>query len=262
MVVDAEVHAAQDFYQVGILRADAEILLEEVGVDDGTGNAHAGVAQREVRLAAHGGHGLCGTGKAQNFLSHVGGNRIIVQVLYVVAVDAEGGQSLLGVGGQHGSQIDGTRPLSSVEAPHGFRVVRIHVHCLRTVAPAGGHGDGGTDTLALEFLGAGCTFGHAADGGVGDDTLYGRPVAIAQVALNQVLHCLCQVHGLLFETLTDAALTTVDRRTNANLWINFCHIVLVLLVIPVVWELGICCKINSFFRKTGGIFCEKVYICT
>ena len=159
VVVDLEVHAAEDFHQVYILGADTEILLEEVSIDDTAGNTHAGVAQREVRLSAHGGYGLGGTCPAENLLGSVGGNGIVGQVLHIVTIDAEGGQALLGMGSQHGSQIDGSRAL--------------HIHRLRTIAPAGGDGDGRANALALELLGTGGTLGHAADGGVGNDALHG-----------------------------------------------------------------------------------------
>ena len=178
VVVDAEVHAAQNLHQVDILRAHAEVVLEEVGVDDAAGDAHAGVAQREVALAAHRGHGLSGACKAQQLLGYIIGNGVVGGVLHVVAVDAEGGQPLLCVRGEHGSQVDGSRALRAVEAPYGLGVVGIHVHGLRAVAPAGSHGDGGAHALALKLLGAGGALGHAPYRGVGDDTLHGTAVAI------------------------------------------------------------------------------------
>ena len=129
-IEDVEVHAAQNLHQRHILRAHAEIVLQEVGVHDGAGDAHAGVTQRQIRLAAHRSNSLGGAGKAQYLLCYVGRNGVIVEVLHVVTIDAKGGQSLLGMSCKHGSQIDGTRALRSVESPHRLRVVRIHVHRL------------------------------------------------------------------------------------------------------------------------------------
>ena len=248
VVVNLEVYAAQYFHQVGILGAHAQIVLEEVGVDDASGNAHAGVAQREVRLATHGGHSLCCACKAQYFLGYVGRDGVVVQVLHVVSVDAEGGQSLLCVGSQYGSQIDGTRALRSVEAPYGLRIVGVHVHGLRAVAPARGDGDGRADALALELLGAGGALGNAANGRIGNHALNDASVAIAQVALNQVLYCLCQVHGLLFKTLADATLTTINRGANTNFRIVFAHIALVI-------SITFACKNTKFFSFGSRKFC-------
>ena len=171
-VEDVEVHATQNLHQRHILRAHAEIVLQEVGVHDASGNSHAGIAQRQIRLAAHRRNSLGGAGEAQYLLCYVGRNGVIVEVLHVVTVDAKGGQSLLGMCSEHCSQIDGTRALRSVESPHSLRVVRVHIHRLRAVAPAGGHSDGTSHALALELLGTGRTLSHTADGAVGNDALH------------------------------------------------------------------------------------------
>ena len=89
-----------------------------------------------------------------------------------MTINAIGGQTLLGMSSQHGSQIDGTRALRSVEAPDGLRIGGVHVHRLRAVAPARRNGDGTSHTLALELLGTGGTLTHASNRGVADNALY------------------------------------------------------------------------------------------
>ena len=160
LVVDTEIDAAQYFYQRDVFRTHAKILLQEVGINDRTGNTHASIAKRQVRLTAHRSNSLCSTGKAQNLLCHVSRNRIVVQVLYVVTIDAVGGQSLLGMGGKDGSQINGARTLRTVEAPDSLRIGGVHVHGLGTIAPARSHGNGTADTLAFKL---GCTGSTLAD---------------------------------------------------------------------------------------------------
>jgi hypothetical protein len=85
------------------------------------------------------------------------------------------------MGGEHGGQVNGARALGAVESPYGLGVIGVHVHRLRAVAPARRDGDGGAYALALELLGTGGRLGHAADGAVGNDTLDGASVAVAQV---------------------------------------------------------------------------------
>ncbi len=180
-VEDAKVHAAQDFYERYVLGPHAQIFLEEVRIHDGTGDAHAGVAHGKIALAAHGGRGLGGAGEAEDLLGHVDGDGVVVEVLDIVAVNAEGRQALLGVGGQDGGQIDRTRAFGAVEAPDGLGPVGIHVHGLGAIAPAGRYGNGTADAGALELLLAGGRLGHAADGRVGNDAFYGTSVSVAQV---------------------------------------------------------------------------------
>ena len=131
-------------------------------------------------------------------------------------VDTEGRQTLLGMCGKYGSQIDSTRTLCAVEAPNSFGVMRIHVHCLRTVAPARGDGDGRAHTLTLEFLGTGSTLGNTTDGGICNHTLHGRTVAVAQVLGYQLGNSLSQCHCFLFKAFADATLATIDSRTNSD----------------------------------------------
>ena len=227
LVVDFQLDATQNFDQIGVFRTHSEVVLEEIGIDNRASNAHTGVSKAQIRLSTHHRHSLRGTGEAKNFLSDIFRNRVVVEVLHVVAIDAECGQTLLCVGGEHGSQIDGSRALRSVEAPHRLRIVRIHIHRFRAVAPARRHRNRRTDTLALELLSAGGTLGHAANRRVGNHTLHRTSVAVAHIAFNQVFHCLGQGHGLLFQTLAHATLTAVNGGANANFRV-LVHILLIL----------------------------------
>ena len=94
--------------------------------------------------------------------------------------------------------------------------MRVHIHRLGTIAPAGGDGDGGAHALALELLGAGSALGHTTDGRISNHALYGRAVAIAQVLGYQLSHSLSQGHCFLFKAFADATLATVDGGTNPD----------------------------------------------
>ena len=221
LVVDFQLDATQNFDQIGVFRAHSEVVLEEIGIDNRASNAHTGVSKAQIRLSTHHRHSLRRTGETKNFLGDIFGNRVVVEVLHVVTIDAECGQPFLGVGGEHGSQIDRTRALRAVETPHGLRIVRIHVHRLRAVAPARSHGNRGSHALALELLGAGGTLGHTTNRRVGNHTLHRTSVTVLHVAFNQVFHCRGQGHGLLFQTLAHATLTAVDGGANANFRVIF-----------------------------------------
>ena len=86
-----------------------------------------------------------------------------------------------GMSGEHCGEVYRTGAFCAVEAPHGFGPMRVHIHGLGAITPAGGHGDGGTDTFTLEFLGAGSGFGHTSDGAVGNHTLHGGAVGVTEV---------------------------------------------------------------------------------
>ena len=124
--------------------------------------------------------GQSGADEAEDFRPHVGGNLRGVLVLHVAAVDAEGGQSLLGVPGQHGGQVDRPRPLSAVETPDGLGQQRIHVHGFRAVAPAGRDGERHAHARSGELLRRPGGLGDAADAGVGDDAFHRRAARVAE----------------------------------------------------------------------------------
>ena len=130
-----------------------------------------------------------------------------------MAVDAEGRQALLGMGGQHGGQIHGAGALGGVQAPHALDGVAILVHGLGAIAPAGSHGQGDGDVVLAELVLAGGGLGHAADGGVGDDDLHRFAVGVAQVFLKELLGDLRHAHGLIlqgFANLQRAAAAVYD----------------------------------------------------
>ena len=116
-----------------------------------------------------------------------------------MSINAVGRQSFLGVGGENGGKIHCTGTLRAIESPDCLRPCRVHVHCLRAVAPAGCHGNGGTDIVLLEFLCAGRRLGHSSDGGVGNDAFYRRTVPVAQIAADEFGHSIGQCHCLVFQ---------------------------------------------------------------
>ena len=132
-----------------------------------------------------------------------------------MAVDGEGGQPLLRVGGQHGGQIHRARALGAVEAPDRLDGGGVHVEGLHAVAPAGGHGQGGGHVLGGESLLAFGRFRAAADGAGRNDHLYGSAVRVLQ-GFDQSLGGIGHAHGLLFQTFADAAPAAVDDGTNAD----------------------------------------------
>ena len=218
LVVDALGHAADDFHLVHGLDAHAQVVLDELGIDDGAADAHADGTDLQVALAAHGGHGHGCAGEAEQLLLDVGGDGGVVRVLNLMAVDAEGRQALLGMGGQNGGQIYRAGALGAVEAPHALDGVAVHVHGLGAIAPAGGHGQGDGHAIVAELFLAGGGLGHAADGGVRDDDLHGLTVGVAQVFFKELLGGQGHVHGLLLQAFAHLqhAAAAVDGGANAD----------------------------------------------
>ena len=82
-----------------------------------------------------------GPREPEELLLHVGRDGRVAGILHVAPVDAEGGQALLAVAGEHCREIDGARALGAVEAPDRLGHERVHVHRLGAVAPAGRDGE-------------------------------------------------------------------------------------------------------------------------
>ena len=219
MVVDTLFHAAEDLNLVNGLHTQAQILLHEVLIHDGAADAHGDGADLQIALAPHRRNCDSGTAEAQQLFLHVVGDfGDLIAVLHLMAVDAEGGQALLGVGRQNRGQIHSARPLGAVEAPDALDGHGVHVHRLGAVAPAGSDGQCDGDALALELLGAGGRFRHAANGGVSHDDLHMLAVGVVQIILKQLLCGLGHGHDLIFQTLAQLhrAAAAIDNGADAD----------------------------------------------
>ena len=155
--------------------------------------------------------------KLEDLLANVGGNRRVVLVLHVAAVDAESGQAFLVVSGQHGGEINGAGPLGSVESPNGLGRQRIHVHRFGAVAPAGRDGQRHADAFAGELLGGAGGFGHAADARVGDHAFDRGAAGVADRFGDQLGDALGHPHRLAFERFANAPAPAVNCGPDANL---------------------------------------------
>ena len=123
---------------------------------------------------------------------------------------------------QHRCQIHRTGAFRAVESPHRFRVVGVHVHRLRAIAPTRCHRDGAAHSLPFKLLRTGGTLSHPANRRVGNDTLHRRAVAILHVGTDEISHRLRQQHCFLFQTFSHTTLSSVDGGAHANFRI-LCH---------------------------------------
>jgi len=221
-IVDALIDTAGELGHVDVLVAHAEVGAEEVGVDDRAGNTHGHGAHGQVGLALHLRNGQTGGRVVEEAGAHVLGDGGVVSVLHVLAVDAEGGDTDLGVACQGGGEVHGAGALSAVEAPDGVRHRGVHVGGLRAVAPAGGDRHGQADVVLAELGGASLGLVDAADRGVSDDDLDGGAVRVTQVGGEKLGNGLRHVHGLLFERLTNALTAAVNSGADSDAGV-VCH---------------------------------------
>ena len=163
---------------------------------------------------------MAAPGEAQQLLRHVGGDRGIGDVLDIVAVDGEGGQAPLGVGGHHRGQVHRAGALGAVKAPHRLDGLGVHVEGLGAVAPAPGDGQGGHHVLGGELVRHTGGLGPAADGGAADDALHRGAVGVLQILADEGGGASGHGHGLLLQALPDAAPAPVDDGPDADLRIQ------------------------------------------
>ena len=215
-IVDILVHAADDFALINGFTAHSEEFLKEIGIDDGTCDPHCDAAHRKIAFAAHVGDRKTGTHKTENLLFHIRGNLLAVLVLHVTAVNAERGNTLLGVSGKYGCEIDRSGTLGSVEAPNGFRSLRIHVHRFGTVAPAGSDGQGDADVFPAEFVRAGGSFRNSADRGVRDHAFNRGAVRVTKRGRDELSGGNSHLHGLFLQRFADSFPSAVDRGTDPD----------------------------------------------
>ena len=110
--------------------------------------------------------------------------------------------------------------------------MRIHVHGLGAVAPAGSDGQGDGHAFLLKLVSASSSLGNAANGGVSHNDLDRLTVGVEQVLLEQLLCSLSHGPNQGIQRLTkhhgataavnDGANT--DNRIIANISV-FCHFI-------------------------------------
>ena len=216
VVIDTFFHTAQDLCFIHALIAHTEVALEEILVYDTACDTHTLATDRQVTLTAHICHSNGSTCKAKQLFSHVCWDSIVVQILYVVTIDAKGRKPLLCMTSQHCSQVNCTRALCAVETPNSLRPVRVHVHRFRTIAPARSHCDCSTYAFAFELFSTCCSFCYATDSAVGDNALHRCTICVAHILADQFCHGFSQRHGLFFQTFSHSTLTSVDGGTNSD----------------------------------------------
>jgi hypothetical protein len=217
-IKNTQVETTRELAHVHILVPHAQIILVERLVHVAARNAHGDSPHGEVALSSHCCHGKTCSREAQEFLLNVRGDRIVAGILDVASVDAKCGETFLIVSGKDRCKIDGSGSFRAVEAPDRLWYVRCHVHGLRAIAPARGHGDGEPHSFSLELCLASGRFGHTANGRVRDDALNRQSVRMPKVRLQKPGARFGHSHCLVFQALPDTPETPVYGRSDPDLW--------------------------------------------
>ncbi len=135
-----------------------------------------------------------------------------------MSVNTKSRKPLLCMGSQHACQIHRTGTLCSVKSPYPLDGFGIHIHGLRTIAPAGCYRQSNIHTGLTEFIRTCRSLTHPSDGGIRDNNLYRITVGITKVFLKQLRRRLRHIHGLLFQRLPHLkiASSSVNRRSDAD----------------------------------------------
>ena len=122
---------------------------------------------------------------------------------------------------QNCSQIYGTRSFCTIKSPYCFRVIRIHIHCFCSIAPARSDCNGSSYAFTLKFFGTSCAFSHTTNSRIRNDTFHRTTVTVSQIRRNKFCYGFGQIHSLFFKAFTHATLTSVYSGTNPNFRVIF-----------------------------------------
>ena len=122
---------------------------------------------------------------------------------------------------QNSSQVYGTRSFRTVKSPYRFRVIRIHIHCFCSIAPARSDCNGSSYAFTLKFFGTSCAFSYTTDSRIRNDTFYRTTITVSQIRRNKFCYGFGKIHSLFFKAFAYATLTSVDSGTNPDFRILF-----------------------------------------
>ena len=216
VIVDLQLDAAQHLAQIHPLGTQAKVFLHHIGIAIAAHNAHGNAADIDIGLVLHPADSHSAASEAQDLFLHIGGDARVAHILYVTAVNGKGRQAALSVCGKHGGKVNRTGLFGAVEAPDRLDGVRVHIKGFGSVAPAGGHAEGGHHVLGGELPLDRSRLGTATDGGTADDALHGGTVGITQMLGDQRRRVFGHIHGLLLQALAHAAPAAVDNGSDAD----------------------------------------------
>ena len=180
-IIDAFCHPADDFHFIYRLDSHSQIGLDEIRINDGAADTHADRTDLKIGFTPHGCDCNGRTSKSQQHVFYICRDLTVVRFLNVMTINAEGRKTLLRMSGQNRCQIYGARSLSSVQAPHALDGLRVHIHGLRSIAPAGSNRQSNVHSLFSELLCTRCALSHPSDSRVSNNNLYRLAVGIFQV---------------------------------------------------------------------------------
>ena len=217
MIVNALVDAAENLGLVHALAAQAEVFIQRLLIENAARDAHAHRADLQIAVLPHALGSDRRLRKEQNLSRDIVGNLGVGRILDVVAVDAERGQTLLRMRREHRREEHRARALGSVESPDRLDRLRVEIHHLGGIAPAGRNAERHGDARFFKLCLTGGCFPHAADRGIRNHDLNGFAVGIANVVGNEFCRGFRHIHGLLFQTLTHTISAPVDAGAYADL---------------------------------------------
>ncbi len=131
-----------------------------------------------------------------------------------MSINPERGNAFLRMRGKNRGKINRAGTFRAVESPDRGRNTVVERHRFGTVAPAGGHGQHGTDILRREEGGTICRFRGSADTGRGDDNFDRQTAGMTYIRRDERGGRLRHVHRLVLERFAHAAVASIDSRTN------------------------------------------------
>ena len=219
LVVNAFFHTAKDLNFINGLNAHTEVLFHHILIDDGTGDTHTLGTDLEVGFAAHSSNSNSSTTKAEKFLFYIFRNLVnLIYVLNFVAINTECRKAFLCMTSENSSKINCARTLCAVEAPNTFDCLRIHIHCLRTVAPARSYGQCDRNTLLAELVCTSCSLRYTTDTCICHNNFYRLTVGVEKVLLEELFRCVSHCPNLRLKGFTKhhRTTTTINDRADTN----------------------------------------------
>ena len=165
LVINILLDTAQNLHFIHGFHTHSQIFLNECRINNGSTDTHTDRTDLQIGFASHGSYGHGCPAEAQQLLLHIFRNLCSIRFLHIMSIDAERRQSLLGMGCQYGCKVYGTGSLRTVKSPDTLNRIGRHIHGLRSVTPAGGHGQSNGNAFRFKKVRTFCRFCHASDGG-------------------------------------------------------------------------------------------------
>ena len=156
VIINAFCHTTDDLYLIHRLYTHSKVGLDEIRVNNGTADTHTDRTDLQPGFTSHRSNCNCCTSESKHLFFNIFRHLHVICIQNLMSVNTKCRKSFLCMCSKNRCQIYSSRSFCCIKAPDCLNSLWIHIHCLRTVAPAWSNSKGNVYALSSELISTCC----------------------------------------------------------------------------------------------------------